>query len=177
MTERVLVVGCGNEQAGDDGAGAALIRRLMRRPPPACTLRVCARGPLDVLELLDAADSIVFVDAVVSGAAPGTIHLTTLPSPGVQGKLVGGISAHGWSVVEAIDLAGALHRRIPRVFLIGIEAGQMTAGAALSPAVERAVDYCEAHFDELRGYAERGETAMMSVATMAAQHRVLSPES
>jgi phage host-nuclease inhibitor protein Gam len=68
-------------------------------------------------------------------------------------------------------------RRSPRVFLIGIEAGQMTAGAALSPAVERAVDYCEAHFDELRGYAERGETAMVSVTTMAAQHRVLSPES
>lgn len=162
MTERVLVVGCGNEQAGDDGAGAALIRRLMRRPPPACTLRMCARGPLDVLELLDAADSIVFVDAVVSGAAPGTIHLTTLPSPGVQGKLVGGISAHGWSVVEAIDLAGALRRRVPSMFLIGIEADAMMPGTTLSPAVQRAVDYCEAHFDELRRRAERGERAIVA---------------
>lgn len=168
MTEHVLVVGCGNEQAGDDGAGAALIRRLMRRPPPVCTLRICGRGPLDVLELLDTADSIVFVDAVVSGAAPGTIHLTPLPSPGVQGKLVGGVSVHGWSVVEAIDLARALRRRVPRMFLIGIEADEMTLGAALSPAVERAVDYCEAHFGELRGCAERGETAMASVATAAA---------
>jgi hydrogenase maturation protease len=161
MTEHVLVVGCGNEQAGDDGAGAALIRRLMRRPPPGCTLCMCR--PLDLLELLDSANSIVFVDAVVSGAAvPGTIHLTPLPSQGVQGKLVGGLSAHGWSVVEAIDLARALRRRVPSMFLIGIEADAMMPGTTLSPAVQRAVDYCEAHFDELRRRAERGERAIVA---------------
>lgn len=138
-SNRLLIVGCGNPTAGDDSAGIEIVRRLEELGGYGCDLRAVTAPGVDLLELLPLAEVILFVDAVASGAAPGTLYITPLPSQQIEPRSLGSISGHGWGLAETVDLARALGRRIPRLFLLGIEAGTVAAGAPRSAAVEQAI--------------------------------------
>ena len=92
-----------------------------------------------LLDFLPLADVILFVDAVTSGGVPGTLHLTSLPCKGLEPRALGSLSSHGWGLVETLKLANALRRAVPRLVLLGIEAGAVTQGAPRSAAVEQAI--------------------------------------
>lgn len=51
-----------------------------------------------------------------------------------------GSSTHALGVAEAIELARALDRLPGRTIVYGIEGSSFSAGAALDPTVERAID-------------------------------------
>lgn len=138
-TNRLLIVGCGNPDAGDDSAGLEIIRRLRERGDCGCDLRAEPRPGVDLLELFSLADVILFVDAVVSGGAAGTIYLTPLPSKDVEPRALGSLSSHGWGIREVLDLANALRRPVPRLFLLGVEAAAVACGAPRAAAVEEAL--------------------------------------
>jgi hydrogenase maturation protease len=136
---RLLIVGCGNPAAGDDGAGIEIVRRLSELGDCGCDLRAETAPSIDLLDVFPLADVILFVDAVTSGGVPGTLYLTPLPSKELAPRALGSLSTHGWGLVEALELARSLGRTIPRLFLLGIEAGTVTQGASRSPAVELAI--------------------------------------
>jgi hydrogenase maturation protease len=138
-SSRLLIVGCGNPAAGDDGAGIEIVRRLRELGDCGCDLRAETAPSVELLDVFSLADVILFVDAVTSGGVPGTLFLTSFPSRGLAPRALGSLSSHGWGLVETLELANALGRKIPRLFLLGIEAGTVTQGAPLSPAVEQAV--------------------------------------
>jgi hydrogenase maturation protease len=138
-SNRLLIVGCGNPAAADDSAGIEIVRRLEEQGGCGCDLRAVTAPGVDLLELFPLAEVILFVDAVASGAAPGTLYITSLPSQKIEPRSLGSISGHGWGLAETVDLARALGRKIPRLFLLGIEAGTVAAGAPRSAAVERAI--------------------------------------
>ena len=79
------------------------------------------------------------MDSVRSDASPGTVHVLT----GEQlAAFTGGTSsAHGWGVAETLALGQqVMPSAIPeRLILIGIEAGDISLGAPLSPEVESAL--------------------------------------
>jgi hydrogenase maturation protease len=136
----VVVVGCGNPDRGDDGAGVVAVQSA--RP----ALRAMGVGvritssPLDLVELITDADAVVVVDAVRSGDAsrpPGTILLANGGPRGLPAALRSSISSHGLGVGEAIGLASALAVRTAVVF-VGVEAGT-TDGGPLSLAVAAAM--------------------------------------
>ena len=79
------------------------------------------------------------MDAVTSGGIPGTLYLTSLPSAELEPRALGSLSGHGWGLVETLELAHALGRTVPRLFLLGIEAGTVSQGAPRSAAVEQAI--------------------------------------
>ena len=137
--KRMMIVGCGNPDAGDDGVGLEIVRRLGEHGDCGCDLRAETAPGMELLELFPLADVILFVDAVVSGGAPGTIHLTSLPSDELEPRALGSLSSHGWGVGEAVKLARALGRPMPRLYLLGIEAGTVAEGAPISDAVEHAI--------------------------------------
>ena len=116
-TGRLLIVGCGNPAAGDDSAGIEIVRRLSELEDCGCDLRVETSPGLELLEIFSLADVIVFVDAVTSGGLPGTIYLASLPSKDVQPRALGSLSSHGWGLVETLQLARAMGRNIPQLFL------------------------------------------------------------
>jgi hydrogenase maturation protease len=131
---RVLVVGVGNAWRSDDGAGPAVARRLGDDP------RVLAYEgePVGLIEAWAGADEVLLVDAVSSGAPPGTVHrLDALAAPLPAEPARG--STHAFGVQETIELARVLGRLPPRLLLYGIEGERFTAGGELSPAVEDAV--------------------------------------
>lgn len=139
MTSPVRVIGVGTDWRGDDAAGLAVADRLRCAGPPGLEVVRCAGGAAELLDAFDGADDVVVVDAVVSGAPPGTVHRLTAPE-GVAGARPGG-GTHDAGVADAVALAAALGRLPARVRVVGIEAADTAMGCAtLTAEVARAVD-------------------------------------
>jgi len=168
MDGRLLVVGCGNSLAGDDAAGVEVVSRLLARGgDPARHLLLphlgvefldCIAPKQKRVRALDGAGAgaVLFIDAVRSGAAPGAVHFFRADSAEFEARPMAALSAHGWSLGEMLKLARALGRPLPAVFVLGIEAGDVTPGAPRSAAVERAIESVVARFPELQARLTRG---------------------
>jgi len=146
----MLIVGCGNADAGDDSAGLEIVRRLGELGDCGCDLRAETAPGVGLLDLFPLTEVILFVDAVSSGRVAGTLYLTSLPSEEIEGRALGALSSHGWGLAEVLELAHALGRNIPRLFLLGIEVGTVAQGAARSAAVEQAVGLVVERISDLR---------------------------
>ncbi|MFZ0325639.1 MAG: hydrogenase maturation protease [Actinomycetes bacterium] len=135
---KTLLIGLGNPDRGDDGVGVEVARRIASLAPPG----------VDVLEVDDPASLIdawadveqsVVVDAIRSGAEPGTVITldvtdTALPA---GGWATGGTHALGLAAV--VELARRLDRLPRRLHIVGVEVGPLDQGAGLSAAVASAV--------------------------------------
>ena len=146
------VVGCGNAQAGDDGAGLEIVRRLRERGDCTCELLERPQAGLELMDALRDADGVLFIDAVSSGSPPGTLHLVPLPSATVVPRALGAISSHGWGLAETLRLMAALHHRLPRLALLGVEIESAQPGAPRSAAVESAVQVVVERFEALEKF-------------------------
>jgi len=75
---KTLIVGIGSTILGDDGVGVHIARRLMADSLPK-NVDVVELGTagLTLLEYLEGYDRLVLLDAILSGAPPGTIHELT----------------------------------------------------------------------------------------------------
>lgn len=131
------VVGVGRTLRGDDGAGPRVARALAGEGLAGVHVTECA-GELDeLLDLFEGAEAVVVVDAVCSGAAPGTLvrldaRAERVPAPAPA-------SSHGFGLAEAIELSRTFGR-LPAVLVVhGVEAADVTPGAPLSPAVAAAL--------------------------------------
>jgi len=146
----VRVVGCGNPWAGDDSVGLEIVRRLRAQGETECDLVVLPQPGVELLDALQGAEVVLFIDAVSSGAPPGTLHLTPLPSPALQPRTLSSLSGHGWGLAEMVGLTAALARRTPRLVLLGIELATVEPGKPRSEAVEGGVQTVVEKFSELR---------------------------
>ena len=84
-------------------------------------IRLCRldRPGSGLLEAVTGADLAVIVDAVRTGAAPGTLHRFPDPTALPAGAPV---SSHGFGLGEALGLGAALGELPPRVVVLGAEA-------------------------------------------------------
>ena len=139
MTPRVLVLGVGNPDRGDDAAGLQVVRRLRAAVPGDVRVREMGLDGMAMLDAWEDAESVVIVDAMQSGLAPGTVErfdATREPMPSRRF----GASTHAFSVAEAVEMGRALGRLPARVVVIGIEGKCFDPGAGLSPEVEQGLD-------------------------------------
>jgi hydrogenase maturation protease len=148
---RLLVVACGNALAGDDSVGAKILDVLRDRTGEEVRLRFLPHVGIELLDLSAEAEAeaVLLVDAVVSGAPPGTLHLVALPSRNLLPRGLGSLSSHGWNLAETLGLARALDRSLPRMMLLGVEIGSVAPGGELSPAVASAVALVVERFPRL----------------------------
>ena len=128
------VIGVGNDWRSDDGAGLEVARRLGGR--------VLSGEPIGVVEALHGADEVTIVDAVSSGAPPGTVHEFEAGTEPLPVDLFGSASTHALGLAEAIEIARSLGRLPARVRVLGIEGARFEYGCGLSPDVEAAVEAC-----------------------------------
>lgn len=132
-----LVVGVGQPDRGDDVLGL-LVAEEVRRQAPGCTV-MTVTSPTRLIDAWEGWDEVVVVDAVRTGRAPGELTVVEvgdrlLPArPGAGGS-------HGFGVAEAVELGRSLDRLPRRLVVVGVEAQTFAQGAAMSPAVARAVD-------------------------------------
>ena len=140
----LLIVGVGNPDRGDDGAGPAVIRHLKTR-----LQREGAAEGVGLVEnwgeatalvaALEGWRTAVLVDAAQSGAEPGTYRCFEA-SEGALPSGLAEVSSHGFGVAQAVELARALGTLPGRCVVYAIEGESFEAGAALSPAVARAAE-------------------------------------
>ena len=144
MTGGLLVVGLGNTWRSDDGAGPAVARALGDDP----RVLVHEGEPIGLLDAWEGADEVMVVDAVASGAPPGTVHRLDAAAAPLPAAVARG-STHAFGLAETIELARTLGRLPERLTVYGIEGGCFDAGDDLSPPVRAAVDAVR---EELRGW-------------------------
>jgi hydrogenase maturation protein HypF len=140
-TELIRIIGIGSP-FGDDAAGLESARMLAEAPPSNCEVILADRPGATLLDLMEGADAAILIDAVRSGAPPGTIHefgfdeLDRCPA-----HLV---SSHDLGVVAAIHLAQQLGRApsVGRVIGIEIASGSIAEICGLNPRTCEAV--CQA---------------------------------
>ena len=131
-----LVLGIGNDLRGDDGAGLEVARRLRAAGVRALG---CAGDPSGLLDVWEGERDVILVDAVRSGAAPGTLHRMDARARPLPTRLFCG-STHHVGVADAVELGRALGRLPERLRIVGIEGESFATGTGLSPAVDRAVE-------------------------------------
>lgn len=135
----LLVIGLGNPDRGDDGAGVAVVRLLGGHVDPAVRL---IEMPSNVSRLLDcwgAFEAVVLVDATSSGAPPGTVRRFDATAAPLPARAFRCGSTHGFGVADVIELARALGRLPRRLVVYGIEGERFRAENRLSAPVAAAV--------------------------------------
>jgi hydrogenase maturation protease len=151
---RVLVVGLGSPDRGDDAVGPQVAAALMR----AVSVRglrgvhvVEHEDPTALVDLLDphspagAWAAAVIIDAVRSGAGPGAVTVLDVGLDGHDLRSLGAridpgpAGTHGFGLAGAIELARALDRLPARLVVVGIEAVGFDHGAPLSGPVREAI--------------------------------------
>jgi hydrogenase maturation protease len=140
---RTVVIGVGNAFRGDDAAGREVAKRVQERVPGELDVVVCELEPTRLIDAWEGSELAVLVDAVSSGAEPGTVHrfdATSDPLPSREFRS----STHALGIGETIELARAIGRLPASVVVFGIEGEVFGSGAGLSPhadeGVERAVE-------------------------------------
>ena len=131
----MLIIGCGNRDRGDDGAGILVAERLRALGIEADTL---IAEPVDLIETWKGADDVIVVDAVATGAPMGTLHVWD-GRPQLA-SIRTNTSTHGLGVAEAIELGYVLDQLPTRLRVCGIEGRRFELGAKISPEVQRTVE-------------------------------------
>lgn len=121
---RIVVIGVGHRDRGDDGIGPAVVEALSYRTDQVTA--IVREGDLAVLPLLwEPEDDVMIVDATRSLSEPvGQIHEIN------PAQLVAsiGMSTHGVNVADAIQLAQRLNRSPARLRVVGISGKEFHPG-------------------------------------------------
>lgn len=114
---RTLVAGIGNVLRGDDGFGPAVVRALHQAADVPATIRAVEMGIGGIAlvhELMDGYESLVIVDAVDRGGAPGTLYVLDVDVPQLDTL----------SPADRHELTGDMHQAVPeRALIIARAAG------------------------------------------------------
>jgi hydrogenase maturation protease len=137
----IRVIACGNPDAGDDAVALAVADEVRKRVGRSSGIEVLVVGAaINAVSAIDNANAAILVDAVRTrgGRPAGEIVRVEAGPDGLPVDLAGRVSSHGFGVDEAVAVARALGCSAP-IVVIGVEAGDVTLGRELSPAVRAAV--------------------------------------
>jgi hydrogenase maturation protease len=166
MTTRrsnTLLIGVGNSYRSDDGVGIAVVRRIGKQAPAGVSILEASGEGAALLDAWGEATAVVLVDAVQSGAPPGTIHRLDAAARPIPSRFFH-TSTHSFSVAEAIELARALNRLPSRLIVYGIEGKDFSAGDSLSAEVEKASETAATQvLEEVRALAKGGAICTSSL--------------
>ena len=127
------LIGIGNPDRGDDAAGWEVADRVTSWEVSRLTA-----GSLSLIDLWHDDDDVVIVDAMKSGAVPGTV----VRIDGIAEQLPAGAfaSTHAFGPAAVVELARQLGRLPSSLVVYGIEAKTMEHGVVMSPVVAAAVE-------------------------------------
>ena len=118
--------------------GLVVARRLREALPESVEVLEREGEPTGLIETWADAGALWLVDAVSSGAEPGTVHRVDASHGDLPERFSGG-STHHFGLAETVAMARALRRLPDRVVVFGIEGEQFELGDELTPRVQSAV--------------------------------------
>jgi hydrogenase maturation protease len=134
---RTLVIGVGNLLRTDDGVGIHVIKALDLHT--GVDTLDAAMGSVEILEAMRGYDRVVIVDAIETGAEPGTIFRVNL-TKGEEPPVI--THSHGTDLITTLQLGRQLYgEEMPgEVILLAVESKDTTTiGDELTPRVRAAV--------------------------------------
>lgn len=141
-----LIVGIGNVLRGDDGAGPAVVARLVQRGVQPTTSCFATHQLMpEMAERLDGVTLVVFVDAAVD-VAPGEVRTERLHAP--SGHIVPPVG-HFVEPQGLLALAKTAYAAEPDAWLVAIGGESFGYDEQLSDAAERGVDAAVAEVERL----------------------------
>lgn len=134
----MLVIGIGNAFRRDDGAGIAVAEGLAGKAPPGVEVVAHHGEGAELMGLWRGRGRVVVVDAVSSGAAPGTIHRFAAEREALPAELFC-FSSHAFGLPQAVEMSRALGEMPGTLLVVGIEGSDFGYGQGMTPPVEAAV--------------------------------------
>jgi hydrogenase maturation protease len=131
---RATVIGIGNLYRSDDAAGIIAARQLGEAAGPAITVLENA----DLLEVFKTAADVILIDAVRSGAGPGSIVRIDARERDLPREIFAS-STHALGIASNVEMARTLGQLPARLIVYGIEGSNFAPGTTLTPEVERAI--------------------------------------
>lgn len=131
------VLGIGNPLLGDEGVGLAILDALAARAPEGVELIDGGTSGLFLLPLVERADELLVLDAVVSGAAPGTV--VVLEGGQLPRLLRSRLSPHQLGLLDVLAAARLCGREPTRCTVVGVEPASVEVRWGLSEPVAAAV--------------------------------------
>ena len=139
----LVIIGCGNPNRSDDGAGVIAAQRLAAALGPEHAGRVAVHDAgtdgMGVMYKARGASALVVVDACSSGSEPGSVF--EVPGEELERPPASSFNLHDFRWNNALfvgrKIFGESFPEDVTVYLI--EAASLDLGLTLSPAVERAV--------------------------------------
>jgi hydrogenase maturation protease len=138
LSTDTVVIGVGNTILSDDGAGVHAARLLQGDPRVPAGVTILDGGTLGIELVPYASDAsrVLFLDAVNSGAAPGT--LTRMTGRDLLGTS-GGWSVHQLGVADLIAALALVSAGPQDIVVLGVQPAHTDWGTSLSPDVESAL--------------------------------------
>jgi hydrogenase maturation protease len=140
-TAPILVLGLGSTPSGDDGLGPILLDELARQYRYAGGFVEFVNGGtkgLDLLGHIVGRQAIVVLDALTTGAKPGTVSV--LEGAEVLRYATGSsASVHPGDAHELLATAAFLGDLPEHFYVVGVQPGDLHQGAALSTQVQRSL--------------------------------------
>jgi hydrogenase maturation protease len=136
---RTLVIGLGNPLMGDDGIGLAALEQLngSRQLPGGVELVDGGTWGMNLLPLIESADTVILLDAIRLGRPAGTV--IELEGDAVPRRLAHKLSPHQIDLGEVLALAALRGTLPPRLYAIGLEPAVVEMRTSLSPVVAAAL--------------------------------------
>ena len=155
---KTLVLGLGNPLVTDDSVGlrvAAALKPLVA-DRPGVEVDEDYWGGLRLMERMAGYDRAIVIDAISTGAPPGTIHDLSPGSIPTQRSA----SAHDVNLPTALELGRQAGIPLPgdeNILLVGIEAEDiLTFGEECTPAVQAAIPRAVQHVLQALDIEDRG---------------------
>jgi hydrogenase maturation protease len=128
-----VVIGVGNPLMGDDGLGIAALERLRNgwRIEPHLELLDGGTWGLNLLPHVEAANCVLFIDAIDTAADPGT--LVELEREDIPRFLASKLSPHQIDVKEVLALAELRGTLPEKLVAVGLQPASVEMRASLSP--------------------------------------------
>ena len=161
MTPTILIAGIGNIFLGDDAFGVEVVRSLLkRRLPESVSVKDFGIRGFDLAyALLDPWRTVILIDALPRGEAPGTLFVMEpdLAGMGSSTSPDMAFNAHGMDPARVLNLAASIGSISPEVFIVGCEPldfgdeleGRMGLSAPVAAVMEDASDMVERLIDRV----------------------------
>lgn len=133
----ILVIGVGNLYRGDDAVGRIVAQGLKREATDRVNIIEKDCDGAALMECWEGADMVILIDAVHSGALPGTIYRLDAQAQPIPATYFH-YSSHAFGVAEAVELSRTLNQLPPRFIIYGIEGKCFEPGGGLTEEVTKA---------------------------------------
>ncbi len=150
--KKIVILGIGNLLLKDEGVGIHVLQALKDAPfPPDVELELIDGGTSpDVFYLLDGADKLIIIDAVLGGGDPGSVYRFRANDVVAEDKPI--LSLHQMGLLEGLKMMEQMASEPKEAVIIGVEPKEIGWGLELSSDMQQKISQIvEVVLEEIRG--------------------------